>query len=90
MLTAILPFAFLALVLAVVWLFWRRIAGAFRDSETLFFARVQMVVGAVLTVLGTTDLTPVLHMFGLSWYVPLYLIASGIITEYLRRARASL
>jgi hypothetical protein len=53
--------------------FWR--------SETILWARLQMFVGAVWTVLSVSDLSPVLDPKWLTYW----LIFSGIVTELLRR-----
>lgn len=70
----------LVALVALAWLFWPRIQGLFADSETLFFGRLQMLVGALMTV----DLSPVVP----SKYMGLYVIATGLITEMARRSRA--
>jgi drug/metabolite transporter (DMT)-like permease len=78
-----------AALIAAAWYYWPRIGQWFSDSETLFWARLQMAAGAVLTVLTTTDLTPVLTATGLGKWAPLWLVASGVITELARRSRAT-
>lgn len=55
-----------------------------RDSETLLFARMQMVGGTAWTVLTQVDLAPLLSPQALT----IWLILSGFITEIARRARA--
>ena len=62
---------------------WDRIRVFFRDSETLVWARIQMVVGAVWTVLAMSDLSGVLP----AKWLPYWLILSGVVTEISRRAR---
>lgn len=61
----------------------------FRDSETLLWARLQMFVGGLWSVLSVTDVAPILNTFGLGKYVPVVLFAMGIVTEYARRRRAT-
>lgn len=78
-----------AVLVGAAWLSWRHISRWFSDSETLFWARLQMAAGAVLTVLSTTDLTPFFNATGLGKWAPLWLVASGIITELARRSRAT-
>lgn len=53
--------------------FWR--------SETIAWARLQVLVGAVWTVLSATDLSPLLDPRWLTYW----LIVNGIVTELLRR-----
>lgn len=64
---------------------WEKIKAFFKDSETIFWARLQMVAGVVWTVLVATDLSPLLD----PKYLTIWLIVSGAITEVLRRARAT-
>lgn len=54
-----------------------------RSSGTIAFARLQVLIGIVLTVLSTTDVTPIFkdHPQWLVWWT----IASGVIAEYVRR-----
>lgn len=76
-------------VVALAWFFWPRIGPWFSDSETLFWARLQMFAGVVLTVLATTDLSPVFGAAGLGKWAPVWVVISGIVTEVARRSRAS-
>lgn len=66
---------------------WDKIKAWFKRSETIFFARVQVAIGALWSVLIATDLSPLLTnpkiMSG-------WLIFSGFITEYARRRNADL
>lgn len=64
---------------------WDKIKAWFRDSETIFWARLQMAAGTIWTVLVATDLSPVLD----AKYLTYWLIASGVITELARRSRAT-
>jgi hypothetical protein len=74
---------------ATVWLFWPKIGSWFRDSETLFWARLQVAAGAILGAVAVTDITPIFQAFGLAKWTPVYLVASGLLTEVLRRSRAT-
>lgn len=58
---------------------WTKIKQFFLASETIVWARVQMLFG----ILMMTDLSPVLPARYLPWYV----IVSGVVTELARRAR---
>lgn len=85
-------FLFIAALIVVVllaWFLWPQINHWFSDSETLFWGRLQMLFGAVLTVLTTTDLTPIFASAGLAKWLPLWVVISGIITEMARKSRAS-
>ncbi len=66
---------------------WQRIREFFRDSETIFWARLQMFGAALIAVLATID--PMLFSNYIpTGYLPIYIFISGIITEFARRLRA--
>jgi len=60
---------------------WDKIKAWFNRSETILWARLQMVTGAVWAVLQATDLSPVLQ----GKYMTYWLIFSGVVTELVRR-----
>ena len=65
---------------------WEKIKKFFYDSETVFFARFQMFIGAVavaLTYVNPSILEPIIG----DSYFPWFLALNGIATEYLRRRR---
>lgn len=65
---------------------WDRIKTFFRDSETIFWARLQVFVGLaaqVVTFVDPSVLAPVLPADWLPWA----LVLNGVGTEYLRRRR---
>ena len=65
---------------------WTHIKAFFGNSETIFWARVQTVVGSVAAAVTFFDpslLAPVLPADWLPWAI----VANGIATEYLRRRR---
>lgn len=62
---------------------WAKFNSWFKDSETIVWARVQMFVGALWIAASSTDLSPIFP----SKYLPVWLVISGAITEYLRRRR---
>ena len=64
---------------------WEKIKAWFKDSETIVWARLQMAVGAVWTVLLQVDLAPVMSTKQLT----IWLVVSGVITELARRSRAT-
>ncbi len=53
----------------------------FHNSETILWARLQVLVGIVWTVLSTADLSPVLS----GKYMTYWLVFSGVVTEMMRR-----
>lgn len=65
---------------------WEKIKSFFADSETIFLARAQMFFGVVLEIAANIDPTLFAPIFG--DYFPYFLIANGLLTEYLRRRRA--
>lgn len=60
---------------------WEGTKNWFWRSETILFARLQILVGTVWTVLAATDLSPVLNPKLMTYW----LVASGVISELLRR-----
>ena len=60
---------------------WEKCKAWFLHSEVLLWARLQVLVGAVWTVLATADLTAVLNPKALTYWM----IINGVITELLRR-----
>jgi len=66
---------------------WQKVRAFFRDSETLVWARLQMLGAAIIAVLATID--PMLFASYIpTGYLPIYIFISGIITEFARRLRA--
>ena len=63
---------------------WAKFVQSFHDSEVIWWARIQMAVGAAWVALSQTDLSPLLS----GKYLTYWLILNGFITEYLRRRRA--
>ncbi len=66
---------------------WDDIKAWFKRSETIFWARLQVAVGALWSVLIVSDLSPLLTnpKIMASW-----LIFSGFVTEMARRRNADL
>ncbi len=65
---------------------WPKVKAFFKDSETIFFARLQAFVGAMMLVITAVD--PSLFAAYLpEKYVPLWLIFAGVVTEIARRRR---
>ena len=67
---------------------WTKIKGAFYGSETIFWARLQTVLGALavgLTYVDPALLKPVLG--DNTWGFALFMLGNGVATEYLRRRR---
>ncbi|MFE0015989.1 hypothetical protein ACFWXH_14160 [Mesorhizobium sp. NPDC059054] len=65
---------------------WQRIKRFFKDSETIFWARLQTALGFVVVALTYVD-PSVLQPIIPAQYFPWLLVANGILTEYLRRRR---
>mgnify|MGYP001563001663 CR=1 FL=1 len=65
---------------------WTKIKTFFKDSETIFWARLQAFAGVVFTVLSTVNLSPLLP----PKYLTIWLILSGVVTELLRRRRVEM
>jgi hypothetical protein len=66
---------------------WTSIKNFFKDSETIFYARLQYALGIVamiVTYVEPSVLAPILP----SEHFPLFLVLNGVMTEYLRRRRA--
>jgi hypothetical protein len=66
---------------------WAKLRAWVKDSETIAWARIQAVIGiaaAVVTYVDPQVLAPIIPH---AWF-PLFLVANGIATEYLRRRRA--
>lgn len=88
-----MPLIILAVSAAVIVIgaivLWPKIGSFFRDSETLFWARLQMAAGLLWGVLVTTNLAPFLDVAGLGRWGPFILALQGVVTEIARRSRAT-
>lgn len=65
---------------------WAKIRTFFKDSEVIFWSRLQLAVGAIAGLVTYVDpqlVSPVLDVK----YLPYFLLANGLATEYLRRRR---
>lgn len=58
----------------------------FRDSEVLFWARLQMAVGVIATVITFVEPSVLQPILPPDWF-PYLIVANGIATEVLRRLR---
>lgn len=58
-----------------------------KDSETIAWARLQVLVGLVLGVLTALDPNLIGAVLPEKW-VPIWFLFSGIVTEVARRSRA--
>lgn len=70
---------------------WAKIKAWFKDSETIFWARLQMFGGAFLAALVAMDWSPILAADVPSRQQLFYagvIFVQGFITEVLRRSRA--
>jgi hypothetical protein len=72
---------------------WDKIKAWFKRSETIFWARLQVVAGAaVAAVMGLAAdpaVNDAIHAILKPEYVPYYVIGFGLLTEILRRRRAT-
>ncbi|RWB98846.1 MAG: hypothetical protein EOQ56_19115 [Mesorhizobium sp.] len=66
---------------------WTRIKSYFSDSETIFWARLQAVIGVVAAVVTCVDPQVLSPIIPGDWF-PWFLVANGLLTEFLRRRRA--
>lgn len=66
---------------------WERVKRLFLHSETIFLARLQVLVGIIITVLATFDPSVLAPLIGERWFGP-FLLVWGIIAEAARRYRA--
>lgn len=55
-----------------------------KHSETIFVARSQMLIGALLVAITQVDPNLFIGLVGAKWF-PIFLIAHGAIVEILRR-----
>lgn len=65
---------------------WAKLRKWVKDSETIAWARLQMIVGfiaGILTMVDPSLLSPVVPAEWLPWF----LLLNGLATEYLRRRR---
>ena len=65
---------------------WASFQHSFHDSEVIVFARVQVLFGVVWGVLTVVDISPILEN---PKYITGWLLFSGMVTEVLRRNRAT-
>ncbi|HEX7072959.1 MAG TPA: hypothetical protein VF226_02880 [Hyphomicrobiaceae bacterium] len=66
---------------------WQKLLAWARDSETILWARLNVLFGIVLQAIAMVDPQMVVPYIDPK-YVPLWLIFSGIVTEIARRMRA--
>lgn len=74
---------------------WNSIRVFFRDSETLAFARLQMVLGVIVAAAAAMDWGPIVGLVSSGGFtirqaigLGLTLLVQGIVTEIARRLRA--
>jgi lysozyme family protein len=72
---------------------WDTIKRWFKRSETIFWARLQVFAGAAMAVAMSLAADPAvneaIHKILKPEYVPYYVIGAGLLTEMLRRRRAT-
>ena len=83
--------AIIAVVVAAIlfglWRTWPVIKPFFADSETLLWARLQMLVGIIWSVLLATDISPILQAAGWGKWAAAVVVVQGLITEIARKSR---
>ena len=66
---------------------WAKIKAFFAGSETIFWARLQTILGAAAIAITYVEPTVRAPIIPSEWF-PLFLFANGVATEFLRRRRA--
>lgn len=67
---------------------WQHIKSFFKDSETIFLARLQTLLGIISAAWLAMDHNAIAQYIESKW-IPFYLIGAGIVTEIARRYRAT-
>lgn len=68
---------------------WQKVCDFFKGSETIFWARLQSLIGVAAVALTYVDPVLLEPVFGdNTWGFSLFLLGNGVATEYLRRRRA--
>lgn len=65
-----------------------KLFGTSTGIHTIVWARLQMWIAALWTVLQMTPLEPFLGAIGLGKWTPLAIFAMGLVTEMVRRYKA--
>lgn len=65
---------------------WSKIKAFFADSETIFWARLQAVIGIVAGIVTYVDPQVLAPIIPGEWF-PYFLVINGVLTEFLRRRR---
>lgn len=68
---------------------WQRIKDFFHDSETIFWARLQVFIGVVAEILTYVPAELWSPVIPPRWF-GIFLLLNGLATEYLRRRRSDL
>ena len=66
---------------------WQRVVAWFKSSETIFWARLNALVGAVATAATFIDPSLLSSILTPQTFA-IYVLVNGVATEYLRRRRA--
>ena len=67
---------------------WNHIKAFFSDSETIFWARLNLLIGVAAVALTYVEPQMLKPVMPADWF-PWLFVANGIATEYLRRRRES-
>lgn len=65
---------------------WAKLRNWFRDSETIFFARLQAFLGIVAGIVTYVQPEVLAPIIPADWF-PWFLVVNGLLTEWLRRRR---
>lgn len=69
---------------------WEKIKSFFKDSEVIFWSRMQALLGLVAGLLTYVDPSIIQPLFGgNAQQFAIFLVINGFATEYLRRRRDS-
>ncbi len=67
---------------------WEKVKSFFYGSETIFWARLQQLLGVIAVALTYVDPTLLQPVFGdNTWGFAVFMLGNGVATEYLRRRR---
>lgn len=68
---------------------WQRIKEFFKHSETIFWSRLQVLIGFVAVAIVSVDPGLIAPFLEPKW-VPVAFLVNGVVTEWLRRRRANM
>lgn len=66
---------------------WKKLKSLWSSNETILWARLQILVAAVISVTAAID-PSLFASYVPTGYLPIYIFVSGVITELARRYKA--